>query len=475
MDTILVVDDEANYLTVMQALLEEAGYETLTSLSGPEALKAAAQTDLDAVLTDMKMPKMSGIELLGELKHLYPDIPVIIMTAYGTVEKAVEAMKKGAFDYILKPFKNEEILVTIAKALEHRHLLLKNRLLSNDLEKKYGFPNIVGESKAIQEILALVKRVAGSKATVLISGESGTGKELIAQLIHNESQRAQAPFVKVNCASLSDSLLESELFGHEKGAFTGAAGRHRGRFERAHGGTLLLDEITETRPAFQAQLLRVLEQMDFERVGGTESINVNVRVISTTNKDILREVEKGRLRSDLYYRIAGIRLIVPPLRERKDDLPLLIWHFVNLFAHEAKRPITSIDPVMLDVFAKYHWPGNIRQLRNVLRTSIILGSGPTLSLTDISWLLDELQTTAQTCNLDLPPLIGSTLAQLEERVILSTLHHTGGNQAKAAKVLGISDRTLRDKMKRYRSRCELQPAGPAQTPAGEFGEQRNGR
>jgi DNA-binding NtrC family response regulator len=255
---------------------------------------------------------------------------------------------------------------------------------------------------------------------------------------------------------LSDSLLESELFGHEKGAFTGAAALHKGRFERAHGGTLLLDEITETRPAFQAQLLRVLDQMDFERVGGTESINVNVRVISTTNKDILREVEKGRLRADLYYRIAGIRLIVPPLRQRKEDLPLLIWHFVNQFAHEAKRPITSIDPAMLDVFAKYHWPGNIRQLRNVLRTSIILGSGSTLTLTDISWLLDELQPPSGARNLDPSSLVGSTLEQLEERAILTTLSHTGGNRTKAAKVLGISDRTLRDKMKRYHSRSQLQ-------------------
>jgi two-component system NtrC family response regulator len=236
MDTILVVDDEANYLTVMQALLEEANYETLTALSGPEALKVAAQSDLDAVLTDMKMPKMSGIELMNEFKRLYPDIPVIIMTAYGTVERAVEAMKKGAFDYILKPFKNEEILVTIAKALEHRHLLLKNRLLTQDLEQKYGFPNIVGESKAIQEILALVKRVAGSKATVLVSGESGTGKELIARAIHQLSPRANKTFISVNCAALTETLLESELFGHERGAFTHAVAMRKGRFELADGG-----------------------------------------------------------------------------------------------------------------------------------------------------------------------------------------------------------------------------------------------
>jgi DNA-binding NtrC family response regulator len=393
-----------------------------------------------------------NVRLLRRIKADRPELPVIMISDNDSARTALDAIRAGYAEFLLKPLTPEHIENILDIYLPNH----KTQAIAAVGDGTKCLYNIIGASPALAQTVTLARKVAPTSAPVLITGESGTGKELIAQLIHNESQRAHAPFVKVNCASLSDSLLESELFGHEKGAFTGAAALHKGRFERAHGGTLLLDEITETRPAFQAQLLRVLDQMDFERVGGTESINVNVRVISTTNKDILREVEKGRLRADLYYRIAGIRLIVPPLRQRKEDLPLLIWHFVNQFAHEAKRPITSIDPAMLDVFAKYHWPGNIRQLRNVLRTSIILGSGSTLTLTDISWLLDELQPPSGARNLDPSSLVGSTLEQLEERAILTTLSHTGGNRTKAAKVLGISDRTLRDKMKRYHSRSQLQ-------------------
>ncbi len=291
MDTILVVDDEVNYLTVMEALLGGVGYEVLTAPSAPEALKVAGTADLDLVLTDMKMPKMSGIELMDELHRLYPDLPVVIMTAFGTVELAVTAMKKGAFDYILKPFKNEGILVTIAKALEYRHLLLTNRLLSQELDKKYGFPNIVGESRVMAEILALVKRVATSKATVLVTGESGTGKELIARATHLCSNRAQRPFISVNCAALTETLLESELFGHERGAFTHAVAMRKGRFELADGGTLFLDEVAEMSQALQVKLLRVLQEMEFERVGGSRSIKVDVRVVAASNRDLKEEVE----------------------------------------------------------------------------------------------------------------------------------------------------------------------------------------
>ena len=372
MDTILVVDDEVNYLTVMEALLGDTGYEVLTAPSALEALKIAGASDLDLVLTDMKMPKMSGIELLDELHRLYPDLPVIIMTAFGTVEKAVTAMKKGAFDYILKPFKNDEILVTIAKALEHRHLLLTNRLLYQELEKKYGFPNIVGESRVMQEILALVKRVASSKATVLVTGESGTGKELVARAIHQCSNRAQKPFISVNCAALTETLLESELFGHERGAFTDAVAMRKGRFELADGGTLFLDEVAEMSQALQAKLLRVLQEMEFERVGGNRTIKVDVRVVAATNRDLKEEVEAGRFREDLFYRLNVVHLQVPPLRQRQEDIPLLAAHFVKKYVQENVRGKIRLTPEALKVLVQYAWPGNVRELENVMERAVIL-------------------------------------------------------------------------------------------------------
>jgi transcriptional regulator with PAS, ATPase and Fis domain len=288
---------------------------------------------------------------------------------------------------------------------------------------------------------------------VLVSGESGTGKELISSLIHYNSQRAHGPYLQVNCAALNDSLLESELFGHEKGAFTGAHTQRKGRFEMAHGGTLLLDEITETPLKFQATLLRVLEQQDFERVGGNESVRVDVRIISTSNKDLLEEVAQGRFREDLYYRLCGIRLFVPPLRERIEDLPELVWHFVNLYSRQIPRHITELSAEMMHIFETYHWPGNIRQLRNVVRTSLALGKGSTLSLADTSWLFSELQPRLQKESIlseENSSLIGMPLAEVERQVILDTLDHTSGNQTKAAKMLGISDRTLRGKIRQYR-------------------------
>jgi DNA-binding NtrC family response regulator len=307
-------------------------------------------------------------------------------------------------------------------------------------------------------------KVAPTSAPVLITGESGTGKELISYLIHHNSKRASAPYIRVNCAALPDSLLESELFGHEKGAFTGAYTQRKGRFEMAHGGTLLLDEITETPLRFQAKLLRVLEQQDFERVGGTDNVRVNVRVISTTNRNLLQEVDEGKFRRDLYYRLSGVRLEIAPLRERPEDLSDLVWHFVNVHASDAGRRIVKLDPAMLEMFAKYTWPGNVRQLRNVVLTSLVLGSGETLALADVSWLFDELQprpqeNTNSANDVDSASGLGGVpLAELEKVAILDTLRQTAGNKTKAAKVLGISDRTLRDKMRRYEQQEALQTA-----------------
>jgi two-component system NtrC family response regulator len=452
MDTLLVVDDESNYLTVMEALLGEAGYEVLTAQSGLEALKFASSTDLDLILTDMKMPKMSGIELLGEIHRLYPELPVIIMTAYGTVEKAVTAMKKGAFDYILKPFKNEEILVTIAKALEHRHLILKNRMLSQELEKKYGAPNIVGESREMQEILALVRRVAHSKATVLVTGESGTGKELIARAIHQYSNRSQKTFVSVNCAALTETLLESELFGHERGAFTHAVALRKGRFELADGGTLFLDEVAEMSPALQVKLLRVLQEMEFERVGGNRTIKVDVRVVAASNRELKEEMEGSRFREDLYYRLNVVHLHISPLRQRREDIPLLAAHFINKYAQENVRGKVRITPEALKLLAHYPWPGNARELENVMERAVILCGNNVITPQDLP---GELAPRATEAKLDIDTFIPlhtplpEALEAIEEQMIRRALERSGQVQVRAAELLGITKSLLQYKLKKY--------------------------
>ena len=434
-----------------------------------------------------------GFELLEKIKADWPELPVIMITKAKnrssqnqqlTIEMAVRAIRRGCCDFLIEPLDCEKI-ETLLDTLLPNHSVLTVASAHEDTRCLY---RIVGRSAKLVQTVSLAERIAPTSAPVLISGESGTGKELLSYLIHQKSKRAQGSYIKINCAALSDSLLESELFGHEKGAFTGAYAQRKGRFEMAHGGTLLLDEIAETPIRFQAKILRVLEQQDFERVGGNESVRVDVRIVSTTNKDLLQEVQQGRFRQDLYYRLSGVRLVVCPLRERKDDLYDLVWYFVNLYAREVQRRITRLDPAMMDIFAKYHWPGNVRQLRNVVRTSLILGVGQTLSLADVSWLFDELQPLPQERNSDLmvpqrtrpglssfgtgqnsvfrvpsntaqvSNLGGVPLEQIEKRAILDTLRQTGGNQTKAAKVLGISDRTLRDRIHRYRRQNCLQLA-----------------
>jgi two-component system NtrC family response regulator len=453
MDTILVVDDESNYLTVMEALLGEAGYEVSTAPSAVEALRIAGASDLDLVLTDMKMPKMSGIELLDELHRLYPDLPVIIMTAFGTVEKAVTAMKKGAFDYILKPFKNDEILVTIAKALEHRRLILTNRLLHQELEKQYGFSNIVGEAKSMQEILALVKRVASSKATVLVSGESGTGKELVARAIHQCSNRAQKPFISVNCAALTETLLESELFGHERGAFTHAVAMRKGRFELADGGTLFLDEVAEMSQALQVKLLRVLQEMEFERVGGNRTIKVDVRVVAASNRDLKEEVTAGRFREDLFYRLNVVHLHVPPLRQRQEDIPLLAAHFIKKYAQENVRGKIRLTPEALKVLVPYGWPGNVRELENVMERAVILCHNNLITPEDLPGGLAPAAPGEAKLDIDrFVPMntpLPEALEAIEEQMIRRALEKAGQVQVRAAEMLGITKSLLQYKLKKY--------------------------
>jgi DNA-binding NtrC family response regulator len=455
----------------METLLGEAGYEVLTAPSAIEALKISASADLDLVLTDMKMPKMTGIELLEKLQHLQPDLPVIIMTAFGTVEKAVSAMKKGAFDYILKPFKNDEILVTIAKALKHRHLILTNRLLNQELEKKYGFPNIVGESKVMEDILALVKRVAASRATVLITGESGTGKELIARAIHQCSNRAAKSFISVNCAALTETLLESELFGHERGAFTHAVAMRKGRFELADGGTLFMDEVAEMSQGLQVKLLRVLQEMEFERVGGTRTIKVDVRVVAASNRDLKEEVEAGRFREDLYYRLKVVTLWLPPLKERAGDITLLAEYFLARFAKEMSLSNPGMTAEAKLLLQNYPWPGNVRELANAMQKALIFSRGYPIDPDDVSRAIggesqareagdqqtDEIvrqwvrQTLAAGEGKDVFEVCMDHFASL---IISEALDLTAGNRSRAAKLLGISRPTLLSKIDKYRLKLE---------------------
>jgi DNA-binding NtrC family response regulator len=445
------------------------------------ALDFLDKTDFAMVIIEDMIPRHAGdpanknsaFELLAKIKKDTPELPVVMIAAdnYGEtctsrqiVETAVKAMLAGCRDFLSQPVSQENIeklLDTIIPCKTVQAVIYAE-------EGANCVYKIIGTSPALVQTVRLAQKVAATSAPVLISGESGTGKELISYVVHYGSKRAQGPFVKINCAALSETLLESELFGHEKGAFTGAYSQRKGRFEEAHGGTLLLDEISETPLCFQAKLLRVLEQQDLQRVGGNQNIKVDVRIISTTNKDLSQEIANGQFRQDLYYRLCGVRLMVSPLRERKEDLPDLVWYFVNIYAGQTHRRITSLDPVMMNLFAKYHWPGNIRQLRNVILTSMILGVGETLSLTDVSWLFDELQPLPEVVDAGNQEsdsaiqsdgvLAGMPLAQVERQAILETLKQTKGNQTRAAKVLGISDRTLRDKIRRYRQQVSLQPA-----------------
>mgnify|MGYP005845662199 CR=1 FL=1 len=451
MDTVLVVDDEKNYLLVMETLLTGAGYEVLTADSGEEALETIRRNDLDLVITDMKMPRLSGIELMEQIKQVYPDLPVIMMTAYGTVEKAVEAMKKGAFDYILKPFKNEEMLLTVAKALDLRHLLTENRRLKQDLEQRYRFENIIGNSKAMQNIFAMVEKVAQTRATVLISGESGTGKELIARAIHFRSPRNQGPFISVNCGALTETLLESELFGHEKGAFTHALTMRKGRFEMAEGGTLFLDEVAEMSPALQVKLLRVLQEMEFERVGGSKTIQVDVRVVAASNRELKTEVDAGNFREDLFYRLNVVHIQMPPLRQRTEDIPLLVMHFIHKYAAANQKDEVKLDPGVMRILLGYPWPGNVRELENVIERAVILCSQNTITIHDLPPQITE----APKTELDIEGVVPShiplpeALEKIEELMIRRALHQSGYVQVRAAEILGITKSLLQYKLKKY--------------------------
>ena len=449
---VLLVDDHEPFRDSLAKILEGAGFRVFPASDGEEALDILRQEFIHMVLTDLKMPKMDGVELLKVAKTIRPEVEVILITGYGTVDTAVTAMKDGAYDYIQKPFKPREILKLVRKAMEKQSLVLENRMLQERIKDFQKFEKIVGRSPAMKKVLEIVAQVAPSSATVLIQGESGTGKEVIAQAIHDLSPRANHPFIKVSCAALPETLLEAELFGYERGAFTGAIARKEGRFELANGGTLFLDEIGEVSPTVQVKLLRVLQVGEFERLGGTKTIRADVRLVAATNMNLLEAVEKKVFREDLYSRLNVITLILPPLREREGDIPLLAHHFLEIFKKKNNKDVKGFTQEALEVMLRYPWPRNVRQLENAIERAVVLTKGEMIVPGDLppeilqamagpagenAALMDE-----KTISISL----GTPLEIIEKRIIEETLRHSRGDKNVASKILGISARTIYRKM-----------------------------
>jgi len=451
METVLIVDDEKNYPPILSAILEEEGYETLTANNGITALEIVRNSDIDLVLTDMKMPLMDGIELLERIKLTDPDLPVIMMTAHGTVEKAVEAMQKGAYNYILKPFDNERLVIYVKKAAAMYSVIKENRRLRDVVESQYNFGNIIGKSKSMKNVFETIRKVAPSSATVLIEGESGTGKELVAKSILFNSPRRNKPFIPVNCSALSENLLESELFGHDKGAFTGAIALKKGRFELADCGTLFLDEISELSQNLQVKLLRVLQEKTFERVGGVKPISVDIRIIAATNRHLKEEVKQGRFREDLYYRLNVLNIVIPPLRQRLEDIRLLVDHFIKKYAAERKAGpvIAGVDTDVERLLYDYTWPGNVRELENFIERAMILCPGDRICVSDLPReFKDNVCNTLHFEGIPANATLYETLDLVEQSMIKRAMKLTNNVQSNAAALLGIGKSGLSQKLKK---------------------------
>ena len=444
MRRILVADDEANMRWVLERALTKAGYEVETVEDGQLALDRALGERPDLVLLDLKMPKMDGLSVLHTLKERYPDLLMVMMTAHGSTSTAVEAMKAGAQDYLMKPFDIDELLITVAKAFELESLREQVDYLKG--ETQHGGWQLVGDSDSMQDVKLLAERVAPTPATVLIQGESGTGKELVAQAIHTLSPRVGGPFIRVNCAALTETLLESELFGHEKGAFTGAHTRKTGRFELADSGTLFLDEIGELSFNVQAKLLRVLQERTFERVGGEKTIKVDVRIIAATNRDLLKEAQEGRFREDLYYRLNVFPISVPPLRERRDDIPYLVDHFLEKF--KTYGGIKTLSPEVLSQFVTYSWPGNVRELENVVERMVIISQGAVIGMESVT-LFDTFTKPSKNPGSFVLPSEGVSLEEIEKSFLHQAMEQTDGNQSQAAKRLGLSRHAFLYRLEKY--------------------------
>jgi DNA-binding NtrC family response regulator len=440
MSTILIVEDEAKMRRLLELNLGEDGFQTLSAPDAERALQILQDSPVDLVVTDLKLPGMSGLEFLSALKRTHTAMPVIVMTAFGTVETAVEAMKSGASDYVLKPFSLAEMRMVVHKELDVRRLREENRSLREALGKRYEYPNLIAKSAKMQEVLATVERVAATQSTVLIGGESGVGKDLIAHVIHQRSRRSNGPFIKINSTAIPENLLESELFGYEKGAFTGATTSKPGKFELADKGTLFLDEIGDVPPSTQVKLLRVLQEREFERLGGTRTLKVDVRLIAATNRDLRAALEEGTFRQDLYYRLNVVPIDIPPLREHKEDIPDLVKLFIARFSEAAGKNITGISPQAMDVLVAFHWPGNVRELENVVERAIALAVGPVLGVDDVR--LDTPPSSRSPHNSATLP-DGVTLEQWEDEMIREALRRASGNKSQAARILGLSRNALR--------------------------------
>ncbi|MGB6265722.1 MAG: sigma-54 dependent transcriptional regulator [Candidatus Acidiferrales bacterium] len=439
-DAILIVEDEAKLRRLLELHLADEGFVTRSAPDAESGLQLLAKENFDLVLTDFKLPGITGLEFLQGVKRTNAAVPVILMTAYGTVESAVEAMKAGASDYILKPFSLAEVSLLIRKELAARELVEENRTLREALGVKYRYDNIVAGGEKMQAVLAMVERAAPTNSTVLLGGESGVGKDLIARAIHEHSLRAKGPFIKINSTAIPENLLESELFGYEKGAFTGAMSSKPGKFELADRGTLFLDEIGDVPPATQVKLLRVIQEKEFERLGGTKTLKVDVRLVAATNRDLRAALEDGTFREDLYYRLNVVAIDIPPLRDHKEDIPALTKTFIERYAREAQKPVTAITPAAMKLLMDFHWPGNVRELQNAIERGVTLSSGATLDVADIH-LDPPARSAASAAAGSLPP--GMTLDQWEDEAIREALRRAGGNKSQAARALGLSRNALR--------------------------------
>ncbi len=442
----MVVDDEASARNALAEILRDEGYDVETAADAFKALPKLRDFAPEVVLTDLKMPGMDGVEFIAKIQQHDRDVGVVVMTAFGAVDTAVRAMQSGAYDYLTKPLNADALLLVLSRALERGRLRRETQALKRRLDERFSFDNIIGHSPAMQRVFKTVQQVAPSRASVLITGESGTGKELIAAAVHHHSQRVRGPFVKLHCAALAENLLESELFGHERGAFTGAERRREGRFETANGGTLFLDEIGDITPAIQVKLLRVLQEREFERVGGNQTIRTDVRLVAATNRDLRAMVEAGTFREDLYYRLNVVAIHMPALRERPTDIPSLAAFFLEKSAAENNKTHQSLSESALQRLVSYHWPGNVRELENVLERAVVLATRDRIEAEDLPAELLPMR-----ANANGPAIPGATLADIERYAILTTLEAEGGSTSRAADRLGISVRKIQYKLQEYKS------------------------
>ena len=445
---ILLIDDEEAQIASLKSFLKRRNYKVRSALSGKEGLEIVRNEDIDLVFTDYRMPEMNGLSVVKEVKKINPEILIAVITAFSATEEAVEVMKAGAFDYLSKPINLDELEILVDKAKEHTHLVSENKLLREQLEGKYKFDSIITQNPKMEEVINTSGRVAKSRATVLIRGESGTGKELIAKAIHYSSERKDKPLITVNCAALTENLLESELFGHEKGSFTGATSQRIGRFEQADGGTLFLDEVGDIPLQTQVKLLRALQFGEFERVGGTQTIKVDVRVITATNRNLEELIQQGLFREDLFYRINVVSIIIPPLRERKSDIPVLIQHFIDKYSKENAKEITGITKEAQNILMRYHFPGNIRELENIIERAVVLARENVILTSDLPAGMNagSDKTILDPHNFSDPYM--DKIAAFERAMIKEALEIKHGNQSQAAKLVGISERHLRSRMQK---------------------------